>query len=266
MVFFFNVPQVTNRSESPVGESGIFTAKPVHIREDLSISKSTYRSSAEDLSSVHLLHNNDCSLTLSEDSDTTRVYDLNKRETSLLRTDIIKTSRFAAPPNIAATPPSSPVEGTLESHYASPINRQLDDNIAFQQLSQIKRAIEERSASTSPVPAPLSPVLHKWFGLPEPTKSPSPVNHTVPPRAKRIASFPFRKMEDEAAVTSELLAHVPFIAPPAIPIAVAEATDFKEEAAIVTVISSTENDISGPGVIEEEVPEQFVSIYRMSFR
>lgn len=255
-----NTPQVTNRSESPGSESGIFTANPVHIRDDLSISKPTYRSSTEDLSSVHLHPNNDSSLTLSEDSDTTRVYDLNKRVTSLLRTDIIKTSRFAVPPNIAATPPSSPVEGALEQHYTTQIHRQLDDNVAFQQLSQIKRAIEERSASTSPVSAPLSPVLHKWFGLPETTKSTLPVNHTVP-RAKRLASFPFRRMEDEVTVTNELLSDVPQAAPPAIPMEIEEVKIFKEEAAIVTVISSPEN------AIEQEEPERFVSthVYSISF-
>lgn len=201
---------------------------------------------------MHLHQNNDSSLTLSEDSDTTRVYDLNKRETSLLRSDIIKTSRFAVPPNIAATPPSSPIEG-VEQHYPTQIHRQLDDNVAFQQLSQIKRAIEERSASTSPVPAPLSPVLHKFFGLPEATKSTLPVNHTVP-RAKRIASFPFRKMEDERTVVNELQSAVPLIA---IPMEIEEVKDFKEEAAIVTVISSPEN------AIEHEEPEQLVSIERL---
>lgn len=251
-----NTKQVTNSSDSPGSESGIFTANPVHIRDDLSISKPTFRSSTEDLSTVHLQHNNDSSLTLSEDSDTTRVYDLNKRETSLLRSDIIKTSRFAVPTNIAATPPSSPVEGALEPHYTTQIHRQLDDNVAFQQLSQIKRAIEERSASTSPVPAPLSPVLHKWFGLPDPTKTTPPVNHTVP-RAKRIASFPFRKMEEEPTnVTNELLSDVPLIAPPAVPMEIEDVKNFKEEAAIVTVISSPEN------AIEQEEPEQFVSILR----
>lgn len=245
-----NALQVTNRSESPGSESGIFTANPVHIRNDLSISKPTYRSSTEVLSSVYLHNNNDTSLTLSEDSDTTRVYDLNKRETSLLRSDIIKTSRFAAPPNIAATPPSSPVDG-VEQHYTTQIHHQLDDNVAFQQLSQIKRAIEERSASSSPVPAPLSPILHKWFGLPEPTNSTPPVNHTVP-RAKRLASFPFRKMENEVTVADE--AGVPLTAPPVIPMEIEEVKEFKEEAAVVTVISSPEN------AVEHEEPEKFVSI------
>lgn len=201
--------------------------------------------------------NNDTSLTLSEDSDTTRVYDLNKRETSLLRTDIIKTSRFAVPANLAATPPSSPVDGALEQHYTTHIHRQLDDNVAFQQLSEIKRAIEERSASTSPVPAPLSPVLNKWFGLP---KGAAPVVNPSVPRAKRIATFPFRKMEDEPSGVVATEVNAPATTAPAIPMETEEVV--KDEAAIVTVISAPE--LPQTGVRDE--PEQFVSSGRMTFR
>ena len=72
------------------------------------------------------------SLTHSEDSDTTRVYDIDKRETKILRHEIIKTSRY--PIAAAVTPPSSPIDWPNIEH------------LNFKQVREVKRAYEERQA------------------------------------------------------------------------------------------------------------------------
>lgn len=142
-------------------------------------------------------------LTASEDSDTTRVYDLSKRETSILRSDIIRTSRLPVPKAFApsaTTPPSSPVDDDIvEANYHQQ-SHQLEEHIAFQQLSDIKKAIESRSTSSSPIrfSSPLAVASQKWFGDDDSNNTKSTVNSfSVPPRAKRLTSFPFCKMEDD---------------------------------------------------------------------
>lgn len=163
-------------------EFEIYTAKPVQVREYLSSENNkttnSRRTSAEDLSIIHLPLQHD-SLTPSEDSDTTRVYDLNKRETSILR---ISTE---AVPTTSITPPSSPIDGNvLDQHY--PKSYYLDERATIQQLNQFKKATNQSSTGS---PKLLSPVDAK--------RSPTTIVHSAVPKAKIIHSFPFKKMDDE---------------------------------------------------------------------
>lgn len=140
----------------------------MQIEEDLLSNKSTSRTSAEDLSVVNPQQHD--SLTLSEDSDTTRVYDLNRRETSILRINLDKI------PTTSITPPSTPVDAADQPNSKTLF---LDEGVAFQQLSQLKRNSAESLRLLSPVDTKRSIV------------------HATVPKVKIIHKFPYKKMEDE---------------------------------------------------------------------
>lgn len=76
------------------------------------------------------------SLTLSDDPESTRVYDLRKNETVYLRNDIIRTSRN--PIGAAITPPSTPIDGDVT------LIKNLDQFLAIKQLNQLKKSEEEQ--------------------------------------------------------------------------------------------------------------------------
>lgn len=129
----------------------------------------------------------DSSLTPSEDSDSTRVYDLNNRQTRILRNDIIRTSRLPAKePTRSLSPTNS---------YRRP---QSPAEVKFEQLDQFKRAIEPSLSPTSRTTIGLGCNTSPMIGLSHSVQTRPSSNlqqFAVAPKAKRIAAFPFAKME-----------------------------------------------------------------------
>lgn len=130
----------------------IFVADPPSAQSD----PNGPSSASEDLSS----------LTPSESSDTTRVYDLTNRQTSLLQHDIIRCSRLPAMEPTAGmqTPPASPIDATLE-HRQSTKHYLSERSASFQQLAEFKRAIEKNNQPLSVTVKPLNGV-QQYFGKP----------------------------------------------------------------------------------------------------
>lgn len=166
----------------------IFTAKPIFIDESDSKSISTDDSSSTIVNSVSSSRKTSVtpstqhdSLTLSEDSDTTRVYDLNKRETKILRNEVIKTSR--RPEGAVLTPPPSPVNS---EHSDTSHSLYVNNFIAIQQLTEL-RSKEERSPSPISSPIATSPLLSKQSLFNSKPLSPSTVKFLAP---KKKPVFP----------------------------------------------------------------------------
>lgn len=130
----------------------VFVADPSSVRSD----GNGPSSASEDLSS----------LTPSESSDTTRVYDLTNRQTSLLQHDIIRCSRLPAmePTAVKQTPPASPIDATLE-HRQSTKHYLSERSASFQQLAEFKRAIEKNNQPLSVTVKPLNGA-QQYFGKP----------------------------------------------------------------------------------------------------
>jgi len=159
----FNCLIISSKPTTP--DSDVFTAKIVHIKDDLghiSDDSSKLKLSISDTSSLSLQSD---SLTFSDDSET-RVYDLRRNETAYLRNDIIRTSRI--PIGTTVTPPPTPVDGETA-------HKNLDQFFALKQLNQLKKSKEEEettSQTKSPPPhngriqnptKPLSPETLKFF-------------------------------------------------------------------------------------------------------
>lgn len=129
----------------------------------------------------------DSSLTPSEESDSTRVYDLNNRQTRILRNDIIRTSRLPAQEPTRSLSPTS-----------SSRRPQSTTDVKFEQLDQFKRAIEPSWSSSSSRTVGTGCSSSPPIGLSQSVQARPSSNlqqFAVAPKAKRIATFPFAKME-----------------------------------------------------------------------
>lgn len=118
--------QVVSNSDSPSASIDLHTTKSIRVEEDNPILQRAIKLDAlcTPDRDYYLLpcsastENTICasqqydSLTLSEDSDTTRIYDLNSRETKILRHDIIKKSKKPVG-EATGTPPTSPIDSEL---------------------------------------------------------------------------------------------------------------------------------------------------------
>lgn len=129
-----DIEVVSSNDHSPSAPIVLYKAKPIRVEEDHPIleravkldalcteDRDFYLLSGEEVSKLSphssddainasFHHQQSDSLTLSEDSDTTRIYDLSSRETKILRHDIIKKSRNPVGESSTGTPPTSPVE------------------------------------------------------------------------------------------------------------------------------------------------------------
>lgn len=156
---FANFPSILPSKQHAGGEYELHKATPVLVSDAAVASQSDSHgpsSASEDLSS----------LTPSESSDTTRIYDLTNRQTSLLQHDIIRCSRLPAlePMTGMQTPPSSPIDATLE-HRQSTKHYLSERSASFQQLAEFKRAIEKNNQPLSVTVKPSNGV-QQYFGKP----------------------------------------------------------------------------------------------------
>lgn len=183
-------------------DSDVFTARIVQIRDDSghtsddsSKLKLSISDRVSDISSASLQSD---SLTLSDDSETTRIYDLKKSETAFLRSDIIRTSRIPVGAT-TVTPPPTPIDGESSSH------KNLDQFFAIKQLNQLKKAEEEQETTSqrnsqtfhNGVSKPLLPETLKFFA-----PKPKPV-FTTKIKMEEIGSIKPLILEREENVTPQ---------------------------------------------------------------
>lgn len=101
------------------------------------------------------------SLTPSDASDTTRVYDLNSRQTSILKHEIIRASRLPAR-DITETP-ATPANTPNSPNAASSHSPKYERSESFKQLDKFMRAIEKQNSPISVTVKPSSSV-YQHFG------------------------------------------------------------------------------------------------------
>ncbi len=194
------IKQISPKVTTP--DSDVFTARIVQIRDDSghtsddsSKLKLSISDRVSDISSASLQSD---SLTLSDDSETTRIYDLKKSETAFLRSDIIRTSRIPVGAT-TVTPPPTPIDGESSSH------KNLDQFFAIKQLNQLKKAEEEQETTSqrnsqtfhNGVSKPLLPETLKFFA-----PKPKPV-FTSKIKMEEIGSIKPLILEREENVVSD---------------------------------------------------------------
>ncbi|XP_059615999.1 uncharacterized protein LOC132261281 isoform X2 [Phlebotomus argentipes] len=150
--------QPESLSASEEDKSGLFVATPIRVDETETTGLSI-ESSETSNTSLQLTD----SLTPSEDSDTTRIYEIETRETRLLRESVIMSSKKAV--GSTRTPPSTPTEENAQPP-AFPISPQ-----AIEEETRVLQEIEEKRT--------VSPSTVKFFA---PKKPPvfSPTTPTAP--------------------------------------------------------------------------------------
>lgn len=219
------------------------TATPVFVADAAQPDSVTQRTtSSEDLSSLPL-----SSLTPSEGSDTTRVYNLTDRQTSLLQHDIIRCSRLPArEPTATLTPPSSPIDTTLE-HRQSTKHYLNERSASFQQLAQFKRAIEKNNQPISVTVKPLNGAQQQYFG--SSAKSSSSVTASAIPPARANMEITEGSAEEVQAqtVADEVVVESPVVE------AVQEAADVEVVEIAVVEVRPSKTD-------EMEVDESFQQV------
>lgn len=165
-------------------QSEIFTAKPVLIEESDSKSDEVSKLSSN-LSDHQPSSLQDSSLTLSEDSETTRIYDLSKSETKILRHEVIRTSK--RPEGAVLTPPPSPIEFEVAPH------EYVDKFLTIQHLTELRSQNDSiKSPKASPVTSPIATKPSSVFNSSTGPQSPK----FIAPRKK--INYPYRlKMAEE---------------------------------------------------------------------
>ncbi|GAB0097554.1 hypothetical protein DMENIID0001_132040 [Sergentomyia squamirostris] len=160
-------------------KSGLFVATPIRVDENAGDSLTRTSIESSDTSNVSLQLTD--SLTPSEDSDTTRIYEIETRETRLLRHSVIVSAKK---PVGTRTPPSTPTDEGGQQPPVFSIPAFPESSPADQEQEKLHKELKEEEKSDALRKKTVSPNTVKFFAL----KKPLVFNSTTPTEASVEAS------------------------------------------------------------------------------
>ncbi|XP_055690893.1 microtubule-associated protein futsch isoform X2 [Lutzomyia longipalpis] len=160
-------------------KSGLFVATPIRVDEAEasgdSLTRTSFESSETSNASLQLTD----SLTPSEDSDTTRIYEIETRETRLLRQSVITSSR--KPLGSTRTPPSTPTDDQPQPTFAISLQAIEKETTELEEIheevQETRKIVQKETIESPTVKKSVSPDTVKFFS---PKKPPVFTHSTTP--------------------------------------------------------------------------------------
>uniref|UniRef100_A0A1B0C950 Uncharacterized protein n=1 Tax=Lutzomyia longipalpis TaxID=7200 RepID=A0A1B0C950_LUTLO len=170
---------MTQTFRPTASESGLFVATPIRVDEAEasgdSLTRTSFESSETSNASLQLTD----SLTPSEDSDTTRIYEIETRETRLLRQSVITSSR--KPLGSTRTPPSTPTDDQPQPTFAISLQAIEKETTELEEIheevQETRKIVQKETIESASVKKSVSPDTVKFFS---PKKPPVFTHSTTP--------------------------------------------------------------------------------------